>query len=82
MGRGLRAAGGKPHGGVHGDRAHRQEDPDPLHGLLEGGGREDRGQLRLRRLPARDGAARQGRLRGPRLGSVRPRGARAARTQD
>ena len=49
---------------------------------LEGGGRQDRGQLRLRGLPARDGAARQGRLRGPRLGSVRPRGARAARTQD
>jgi len=49
---------------------------------VEGGGRQDRGQLRLRRLPPRDGAARQGRLRGPRLGSVRPRGARAARTQD
>merc|ERR1712212_864005 len=55
-------------------------DRDPVHGLLEGGGRQDRGQLRLPRLPPRDGSAGQGCLRWEWLGGLRQRRARPSCT--
>merc|ERR1712209_406271 len=45
------------------------------------GGRQDRGQLRLGRLPPRDGSAGQGRLRREWLGGLRQRRARPSCTE-
>merc|ERR1711990_966079 len=73
VGRCLWTAGGEPFGRVHGDRTHGKADRDSLHGLLEGGRREDCRQLGLRRLPPRDGSIGQGCFRRERVGSLRPR---------
>ena len=77
----LWTAGGEPLGGVHGDRTHRKAHRDSLHGLLEGGRREDCGQLGLRRLPPCDGSIGEGCLRGERVGSLRPRRTRSTRAR-
>merc|ERR1712038_633561 len=76
----LWSPGGKTLRRVHGNRAHGEADRDPVHGLLEGGGRQDRGQLRLPRLPSRDGSAWQGCLRREWLGGLRQGRARPSCT--
>ena len=81
MGSRLWSPGGKTLRRVHGNRAHGEADRDPVHGLLEGGGRQDRGQLRLPRLPPRDGSAGQGCLRRERLGGLRQGRARPSCTE-